>query len=602
MLDETYGGQAMIVLLRGPLARLPLADPGQPDVRSPTRFLLSMARAQWPLIATGAAAGTAWMVAQGLVPYALGHAVGALASGPDVVARWAAVLLGLGAFQAFFGVVRHRLAVANYLTAASRVQQLVARRAGLLGADLDRGVGAGEIAGLGTSDVERIGQVFDITARLAGALVSYPLVVVIVLRSSLPLGLVLALGVPTLVAAAATGVRPLQRRERAQRGRLAESTTLAADTVAGLRVLRGIGGEEVFQARFTAASQRVREAAVATARVHTLLDAAQIALPGLMVVAITWIGARLALGGHLGAGELVAFYSYAAFLVLPLRTLIESGQKWTRGIVAAARVTTVLGHEPEVAEPSTPTREPGRGPLVDAASGLVVQAGRMTAVVTSGPEHAAALADRLGGYRAADVWLDGVALGSLGREVVRRRILVVDSDPVLLAGTVAHNLDVPRSGTGVTVGEALAAAYADEVVDGLADGIDTELPERGRSLSGGQRQRLALARALHADPEILVLDDPTSAVDAQTELAIAASVRQLRYGRTTVVLTASLLVLEAADHVVVLDPQTHRVRTEGTHHELLTTDETYRRLVTRGSTQEPTSAVGPAPTEPRAQR
>src|SRR5262249_35048311 len=140
------------------------------------------------------------------------------------------------------------------------------------------------------------------------------------LWSSVFLGLVVLLGVPLLTLVVAPLLRPLKRRQSEQRAQVGELTTLGADTVAGLRVLRGIGGEEVFLDRFRVVSQRVRQAGVRVASVQALLDAAQVLLPGIFLVTVTWLGARLAVEGDLTVGQLVAFYGYAAFLVTPLRT------------------------------------------------------------------------------------------------------------------------------------------------------------------------------------------------------------------------------------------------------------------------------------------
>jgi len=164
---------------------------------------------------------------------------------------------------------------------------------------------------------------------------------------------------------------------------------------------------------------------------------------------------------------------------------------------------------------------------------------------------------------------------------------VVDREPQLVAGTLAAAVDVPGSGPETdgrrrpTVTEALAAAGAGDIVEGLAEGLETELPERGRTLSGGQRQRIVLAAALRADPDVLVLDEPTSAVDAHTEADIAARLHQVRAGRTTVVLSTSPFLLEHADVVAFLDGD-GRVSALGRHGDLLRSEPRYRRLVTRG--------------------
>jgi len=164
-------------------------------------------------------------------------------------------------------------------------------------------------------------------------------------------------------------------------------------------------------------------------------------------------------------------------------------------------------------------------------------------------------------------------------------VLVVDREPQLLAGTITEAVDTPdfrtdTDGGRPSVDEALEAAAAGDIVDGLPEGLSTELPEMARTLSGGQRQRIVLAAALRADPEVLVLDEPTSAVDAHTEALIAKRLHTIRRGRTTVVFTTSPLMLEQADHVVFVDGS---VRAQGVHQNLLATVSSYRDVVTRGA-------------------
>ena len=271
---------------------------------------------------------------------------------------------------------------------------------------------------------------------------------------------------------------------------------------------------------------------MAAARVQSLLDAAEVALPGVFVVAVTWLGARLALTGRISVGELIAFYGYAAFLLLPVRTVTEAADKFTRALVGARRTVEVLALEPELASGSSAQEPPPGAALVDGESGLVVEPGQLTAVVAGVPEEAAAIADRLGRFADGDgVRLGGVALADLPLEVVRRRVLVSEHDPRLFTGRLADELDPTGAAPADRVLAAVHTASASDVLEALPGGLATEVAERGRSFSGGQRQRLVLARALVADPEILVLVEPTSAVDAHTEARIADRLVAARRGR-----------------------------------------------------------------------
>ena len=553
------------------------------------RFLLWLARRQLPTVIGGGFFGALWMGAQSLIPAALGEAIDAIVRGDRrALWSWAGLVLALGALQAVAGVMRHRRAVTNFLTAAVRVQQLVARHATHLGGDLTKHVDAGEVASIGTTDVQRIGRLLDVSARGTGAVVSYTLVAVILFTSSVRLGLVLIIGAPAFALMVLPIMRPLERRQSAERSARAEASSVAADTVVGLRVLRGLGGEEVFADRYITASQAVRGATVRTALTQSLLDSLQVFVPGALLVVVTYIGARLVLSHAIEPGRLVAFYAYAAFLTLPIQTLIEAATRWSAATVAAGRVLTVLRLTPDLPQPDAPLPEPPIGPLADALTGLVLEPGRFTVLASPDPMAASQLADRLGRY--VDplddrVTLAGTPLDALALDVVRRRILVVDREPQLLAGTLGHAIDVPASWdqttstTRPTVRQALEAAGGGDIVAGMVRGLETELPERGRTLSGGQRQRIVLAAALRADPDILILDEPTSAVDAHTEAAIASRLGQVRHGRTTLVLSTSPFFLDSADVVVFLDGH---VQATGSHRELVEREPRYRALVTRG--------------------
>jgi ABC-type multidrug transport system fused ATPase/permease subunit len=394
---------------------------------------------------------------------------------------------------------------------------------------------------------------------------------------------VVLIGVPVLLLAITPILRPLQRRSMTQREQMGELTTLASDIVGGLRVLRGIGGEDVFHQRYSRDSQRVRMAGVRVAKMQSLLDALQVLLPGLFVVAVVWLGARFAVRGSISVGELVAFYGYAAFLMMPLRTATEFAQKQIRALVACRRIVKVLSVEPEIVDPEEPVAAPGVGELVDHASGVTIQPGILTAIVSEPPEEAAAVADRLGRFTDANVTLAGIPLADLPRDTVRRRILVSDAGSMLFSGRLFEELDLRDSGDEARINDALRTTSSEDITEALPEGLDADVEERGRSFSGGQRQRLVLTRALMADPEILVLVDPTSAVDAHTEARIAERLINHRHGRTTVVTTTSPLLLDRADHVTFL--LDGNVVAQGTHKVLVETEPRYRWVVTREEDQ-----------------
>ena len=269
--------------------------------------------------------------------------------------------------QAFAGIMRHRFALTNWLGAAFRTLQVTTRQAVRLGATLPKRMATGEVVSIGIADVAQIGSAMDITGRASGAVVAIMLVGIILLLTSLPLGLIVLIGVPLMAAVVGPMLRPLHHRQQRQRDLQGELTTRSSDIVAGLRVLRGIGGEQVFASRYRDESQAVRAAGVRVARTESLLEGAQVLLPGLLVALVTWIGARFALYGQITIGQLVSFYGYAVFLVEPMRTLTEAADKITKALVAARRVVRILvagaragrrGHAHRVPTATSSTRRP----------------------------------------------------------------------------------------------------------------------------------------------------------------------------------------------------------------------------------------------------
>lgn len=572
------------------MRRLPLDDPGVADARSPWSFLRWIIRGQWHTIAVGMVFGVIWMTCSAVVPAVIGKAIdtGVTARDSAELWKWAGVLFAVGLLQSASGIVRHRYAVTNWLTAAYRVVQLVARQATHLGATLSKRVATGEVVAIGTNDLSHIGNAMDVLARAMGALVSFVVVAVILLQTSVTLGLVVLLGVPLLLLLLGPLLSPLQRRNLAQREMMGHLANIATDIVSGLRVLRGIGGERVFSERYRVESQKVRRAGIEVAKLQSVLDALQVFLPGVFVVIVVWLGARFAVQGRISPGELVAFYGYAAFLVMPLRTATEAANKWIRAFVSARRIIRVLALEPEIDDPTTAaTAPPVDSLLIDLTSELVVEPGLLTALVSEPPADAAQVVDRLGRFVEGDVLWGGVRVSDLPRAVVRERIVVSDVGALLFAGRLADQIAGARRGQpdiDVVLTNALHTAAAADVLDSLPDGLDSEVAEKGRSFSGGQRQRLVLARALTLDPEVLLLVEPTSAVDAHTEARIADRLVELRRGRTTVITTSSPLMLARADVVAFLEDGV--VLARGTHSDLLATCPRYRSVVTRDEVEE----------------
>ncbi len=580
------------------ISDLPYPDPGVPDARSGSKFLLWLGRNQIGGQLRSFAWGLLHFSSVMALPFAVGFAVQAVVdrSGGRLALAGLFLLLA-GATLALGDTMLHRTAVTNWITAAARVQQLLARKTAELGSALTRRVAAGEVVAVSTGDVEKIGWFVEALSRFLAAATTVVLVCVALSLYQPALAVVVAIGVPVL----ALGVLPLlpkaTKLAEVQREKAGRATELASDTVAGLRVLRGIGGEELFLTRYREASQEVRRAAVRNARMWSAISAVQVLLPGLLLVAVVWHGIGLVRDGRIQVGELVTVYSAVMLLTYPLRHFEEIAMAYSFSRPSARRAARVLAIDRATEGSGELDDVKPQGDLYDPVTGLLAPAGRFTAVVCGDPDEAGRLAERLGGHPALDepvasVRLGGIPLDELPLDSARAAVLVQDKDPVLLSGTLTELLDVPSSGK-VTPEEALAAAECTDVLEALTqaalddDPMQAPITERGRSLSGGQRQRLALARSLVTDPEVLVLDEPTSAVDSHTEARISDGLRELRQGRTTVVFTSSPLLLDRAERVVLVHEG--EVAAVGLHRELVHNEPRYRAIVTRETEDEQNS-------------
>lgn len=583
----------------------------RPPVDSVGKFLLWQASRQPKTLVGGVFFGVIWMLCQAVWPYLLGRAIDeGIAGGQLAVLVWCLALLAVACVQAASGMMRHRMAVSNWLRSSLGVSRIIGHHSADTGQAITATTASGEIVATVSSDALRFGEMFDVTARLSGGIIAYLVVSAIMLTTSVELGLVVLIGVPALGVLLALLIKPLHKRQAEWRRQTGLLTTLGADTVAGLRVLRGIGGEDAFVARYAARSQKVRRSGVHVAQMQSWLDALQVVLPGIFLAFIVWFGAHLVLSGAISAGELVAFYGYAVFLTIPIRTGVEAAQAFARGVVAGQRILSVLRIERATSDPDVPAQAPPEGSeIIDVASGLTIRPGAFTAVVDSDPDAAAAVATRLGRFddrlhEEAPVLWGGVNHTELPVSEVRRRIVVSDANPHIFGGPLLDGLDVlplrnpdvhsTETGQLRRVTSALDAAAATETVDALPDGLAETVTERGRSFSGGQRQRLSLARALITDAEILVLIEPTSAVDSHTEALISERLRRSRAGRTTVVVSASPLLLDHMDDIQVMHQGT--VIGHGTQAELMRRNddvgELYRSVVARTtSAAEPQDAA-----------
>ncbi|MET8261731.1 ABC transporter ATP-binding protein [Micromonospora sp. NPDC005205] len=562
------------------------------------RYLWWLVRCQPWRVLRGSLIGTAWMIGLSARPYLIARAVddGLRERDTQALALWVAAIVVAGVALSYLGIMRHRTMTFIREDAKARSAEVLLRHLSRIGAVLPRRVGAGEVSTIGGSDIDWTAQVLTLTGPGVGAVIAYGVIAVVLWSVSPMLAVCVLVGVPVVGLIVGPLLRRLEQVESVYRRQQGALTARSGDIVAGLRVLAGVGGRDLFARRYAARSQELRAEGYRVGAVNSWIDAATVAIPGLFLAAVVWLTARMAVTGDVTIGELVAVYGYVATLIVPVWFLLEGSYQLIRGRVAARRIADLLNVTPDdVGGPGR--RWPGAVPearrpddlagpdvpadLHDPVTGLTVRAGHLTGVAVDDPAAAVALADRLGRYVASDVTWGGGPLREVALDEVRARILVADHDSYLFAGTLRDILQAGADDDDERVGAALRTASAQDVVDALPAGLDTPIDARGRTLSGGQRQRLRLARALSSEPEVLILVDPTSAVDAHTEARIAERLGAARAGRTTVVIATSPLLLGRADVVALLSAG--RVTATGSHADLLDDDPAYRHLVARGS-------------------
>lgn len=445
----------------------------------------------------------------------------------------------------------------------------------------------GALVNVAVGDAKRVAELhLALPFGLAG-MAAIVVAAIALLRISVPLGLLILLGMPPLLWLLRQLGKPMQRRSGPEQERAAQAAGVAADLVEGVRVLKGIGAERAAVRRYERTSRDALHATLRAARAQGWNEGATLAANGLFLALIALVGGRLAAAGSISVGELVSAVGLAQFLLGPLSVLGRMSGSYAQARPSADRIAEILAAPPSVpdgtGEPTEPVRGELRlrgvrhGPL--RGLDLDVPAGQLLGIAATDPGAVSALLACLN--READpedgsIELDGRPLAGLDPARLRGAILVAAHDAALFAGTLAENV-AASAAAGTDLAPVLGASRADEVAETLAEGLDTPVSEQGRSLSGGQRQRVALARALAAEAPVLVLHDPTTALDTVTEAHVAGALREFRAGRTTLVATTSPALLAACDRVVTLGGD--GVTAAGSHAELLRDRADYRELV-----------------------
>jgi ABC-type multidrug transport system fused ATPase/permease subunit len=405
--------------------------------------------------------------------------------------------------------------------------------------------------------------------------------------------------VPLVILAAARYGRHSRPALQEVQQRIGELTAEAEESISGIRVVKAFAREEERQESFTHRVTRVFDQSMFSTRLRAFYNPMISFLPNLGLAAVLLVGGRQVVNGSITLGEFVTFNTYLLMLMFPMRMLGIALGMAQRAVASGNRVFELLDRGPRLAPPSHPQPLPAGGgrirfdhvtlsyederpALLDVT--LDIAPGETVAIVGptgSGKTTLVAAVGRLYDVSEGSVSVDGVDVRDLDPSELRRSISLVPDDGFLFSATVRDNIAYARPEASFDeVATAAQRAQIHEFIEGLPDGYDTLVGERGLTLSGGQRQRIAIARAIVTDPRVLILDDATASVDAATEREIKRALREVMNGRTTLVIAHRLSTIALADRVIVMEGG--RVTAQGSHEELLDDSALYAEIVDKG--------------------
>ena len=408
--------------------------------------------------------------------------------------------------------------------------------------------------------------------------------------------------VPIVVATAARYSRLSRPALQEVQQRLAELTAEAEESISGIRVVKAFAREEFMLRRFQRSVTRVFDQNVYSTRLRAFYNPLMGFLPSIGLAVVLFVGGNAVIDNNITLGEFTAFYAYVIMLTGPMRMLGTSLGMAQRAAASGNRMFEILDRGPRIeSKPGAPDlpeglgqvemhdvtlrygEESGAEPALESVS-MAVAAGTTVALVGptgSGKTSLVALLARLYDPTSGSVSIDGADLRDVDVESVRRSVAFVADESFLFSASIAENIAYARpEATQDEIERAARLAQAHGFIERLSNGYETVVGDRGLTLSGGQRQRVAIARSILADPRVLILDDATSSVDAQTEAEIKRGLAEVMRGRTTFVVAHRLSTISLADEIVVMDEG--RVVDRGTHEDLLERCELYREIAEHG--------------------
>jgi ATP-binding cassette subfamily B protein len=546
--------------------------------------------------------GLAWTVAKVSVPALVGAAINDAITPPGdtrALIGWSLAIAAAAAAAAVFtGLRRYWAFKVSRQTEAMLRDRLFAHLQRLHFAFHDR-VQTGDLMSRANTDLQQI-QFFVVMIPLTMSNFVTVVAVTVILFAIDPWLALLALGsLPLVNYLAKRFSTRLHPEVMAIQRESAELASVVEETVSGVRVVKGFGSQRVQARRLRIEADDVYDASMAAARVRGRYLPALDLLPSIGLILVLFYGGHQVLDNKLSLGHLVEFNIYIGLLIWPLRLLGQIIASAQRAAAASQRVQAVLATDPVVVDrPDTvalPTTshgevrfeavafgyEAGRDVPVLASLDLVIEAGESVALVGatgSGKSTVARLLPRFYDVDGGRILLDGVDVRDLPLHQLRQAIGLVFEETFLFSDTIGNNIAfADLDADDDRIERAARLAGADEFIRSLPDGYRTEIGERGFSLSGGQRQRIAIARAILADPRVLILDDATSSVDPTKEHEIRDALTEVMRGRTTIVIAHRPATIALADRVVLLDAG--RIVAEGTHTDLLATSDAYRQVL-----------------------